>query len=291
MKKILIIGKNGQVGWELQRSLATLGQLIVVGRNDLNLADTQVLAKFVREVRPSIIVNAAAYTAVDLAEKEPETAMAVNATAPGVLATEALKLNALLVHYSTDYVFNGQSSTAYHENDITDPINAYGKTKRAGELAIQQVDCRHLILRTSWVYGTRGKNFLLTMLRLAKEKDQLRIVQDQVGAPTWSRNIAEATLQLLTHQDGPSGIYHLTSAGNTSWHGFAEAIFKLYQKQCNPDFRIPQLSGIASNEYPTPASRPKNSRLDNTKIQTTFGCYMPEWETALSDCLYDMRPH
>ena len=223
--RILLTGKNGQVGWELQRTLAPLGEVVVLDRRQLDLSDPDQIRERVREISPDLIVNAAAYTAVDRAEAEPEPAMAVNGTAPGLLAEEAKRIGAAIIHYSTDYVFDGAKTTPYTEEDAPNPLNVYGRTKLAGEQAVQAAGVPHLILRTSWVYGMRGKNFLLTILRLAREREELKIVDDQIGAPTWSRTIAEATAQILTSGawpvSGASGIYHLTASGSTSWYGFA----------------------------------------------------------------------
>lgn len=277
MKKILITGCNGQVGWELQRALTTQALLIPRDRNQLDLGQPDQLICAIREIKPDIILNAAAYTLVDKAEEEQEQAMEINGKAPGILAEEAKRLGALLVHYSTDYVFDGFATQPYCETDPTGPINVYGATKLAGEQAIQSVGGAYLIFRTSWVYGTRGKNFLLTMLRLAEEKPVLKVVADQVGAPTWSRLIAEATVHALrtwAEQSIPSGVYHLTSGGATSWHGFAEAIFKNREK-------APQILKISSAEYPTTAKRPSYSVLNHQKFLTTFNFPLPHWQESL----------
>jgi len=290
MKKILLTGKEGQVGWELQRTLAPLGQVIAFDRHSLDLANGALLVQTIRDIKPALIVNAAAYTAVDKAESEPELAFAINGVAPGILAEEAKRLHVPLIHYSTDYVFNGRSKTPYDENDQTAPLNVYGQSKLAGEQAIQAVSGSHLILRTSWVYGARGKNFLLTMLRLAAEREALKIVGDQQGAPTWSRLIAQATAQIaaLGNRDLGlyNGIYHLAAAGKTNWCEFAEAIFKHYVKE---GVRIPQLTRIATEEYPLPAQRPRYSVLAQDKVQNAFGVKMPDWEDALKLCLQELR--
>ena len=282
MRKILLIGSNGQVGWELQRSLAPLGEVLALDRQALDLAQSDALRAAIRGTRPELIVNAAAYTAVDRAEAEADLAMSINGLAPGVMAEEAKALGALLVHYSTDYVFDGAKSTPYTEADPPRPINTYGRSKLAGEQAIQTVGCRHLIFRTSWVYGLRGHNFLLTMRRLAKEKEQLSIVADQIGAPTWSRMISEATT-LALRGDPPDGIYHMTSAGSASWHDFARAIL---ETQGWGGRLIP----IPAQDYPLPAQRPANSRLDNGKLAAIFGLALPEWQRALALCLGDQTP-
>lgn len=279
MKRILLTGRDGQVGWELKRALAPLGKVFAYDHNGLDLQNADYIRTVIRDVRPHVIVNAAAYTAVDKAETDIETAHAVNAVAPGIMAEEAKALNALLVHYSTDYVFDGMATSPYTENASTRPLNVYGKTKLDGEKAIQSVNLPHLILRTSWVYGMRGKNFLLTMLRLGKEKEILSIVGDQVGAPTWSRFIAEATASMLTKQEIDFGVYHVTSAGQTSWFGFAEAIFK----HCGG--KIPQLQEITTADYPTPAKRPKYSILSNAKLLKNCQIALPDWQDALKMCL------
>lgn len=291
--RILLTGSTGQVGWELQRTLMTLGEVICVGREvaspslRMDLSTPETIRAVIREVKPDLIVNPAAYTAVDKAEAEPELAMVVNGMAPGVIAEEAKLLGAGVIHYSTDYVFNGNQATPYTEQDIPDPQNVYGQTKLAGEKAIQAVGIPHIILRTSWVYGLRGKNFLLTMLKLSREREELRVVDDQVGAPTWSRMIAEATAQFISQgkQDlnellsDNSGIYHLTATGQTSWYGFAKAIFELDQNRNQQ--KLKQLHQIASTEYPTPAKRPTYSSLDTSKISSHFGLFLPNWQTSL----------
>lgn len=295
MKKILLIGSNGQVGWELQRTLAPLGQVLAFDREKLSLDHPEALQKTVREVSPNIIINAAAYTAVDKAENEAQICKRINSQAPGILAEEAKRLKALLIQYSTDYVFDGNSPNPYQENDQVNPLNVYGQSKLEGEKAIQAVQCDHLILRTSWVYAARGKNFLLTMLRLAKEKDHLKIVNDQVGAPTWSRLIAETTAQMITiyllrKDPSLSGIYHVTASGKTSWFGFAEAIFQIYSKIAqNPAFKAPQLQGIPSVEYSTPARRPQNSVLSHQKLNQAFQLHMPNWRMGLEQCISGAR--
>lgn len=286
-KRILIIGSRGQVGFELKRTLSTLGEVKAVDHEELDLSDPDSMRRHIRDYAPDIIVNAAAYTAVDLAEKEPEKAMAVNGEALRVLAEEAKAIGALLVHYSTDYVFDGTATTPYHEEHPIHPLNVYGMTKAAGEEALRTVGGRYIILRTSWVYGSRGKNFLLTMLKLGRERTKLTIVNDQIGAPTWSRSIAQATAQILANKDlktVPSGIYHLTCSGMTSWHGFAEAIFTL-AKEKQPNLSIPVVDPIPSSQYPTPAKRPHFSLLSNEKIQRELAIFMPDWEEALRQCM------
>jgi dTDP-4-dehydrorhamnose reductase len=287
--KILLTGTNGQVGWELQRTLAPLGQVVAVDRRMLDLGNPDSIRAVIRAVKPDLIVNPAAYTAVDKAESEPELAMAVNGIAPGIMAEEAKKLGAAMIHYSTDYVFDGSKTSPYTEEDIPNPINVYGKTKLAGEQAIQAVGVPHLILRTSWVYGMRGKNFLLTILRLAKEREELKIVDDQIGAPTWSRMIAEATAQILAQGVLPltphasllaqySGIYNLTAAGRTSWCGFAQAIVENAQAGT-------RVMPIPTADYPLPAPRPLFSLLASDKLTETFGMKLPSWDDSLALCM------
>ena len=272
--RILLTGATGQVGWELRKALAPLGEVKAFDRFGLDLADTPPLVATVRALQPQVIVNAAAYTAVDKAETERDMAFAVNATAPRVLAEEAKRIGALLVHYSTDYVFDGSKSTPYVEDDAPDPINVYGASKLAGERAIVGTGCRHLILRTSWVYGPRGKNFYLTILRLAKERPELRIVDDQIGAPTSSLEIARATALLL--RKDPQGLYHLSAAGETTWCGFARALLARAGISTSV---VP----IRTEDYPTPARRPRNSRLDCARLRVEFGVALAPWEQGLAE--------
>ena len=286
--KVLITGANGQVGWELQRALAPLGEVLALGHADLDLANADAIRQALRHSAPDLIVNAAAYTAVDRAEQEPELAQAVNGAAPGILAEEARHLNAALVHYSTDYVFDGSKGAPYEEIDATNPLGVYGASKLAGEKAISAVNCAHLILRTSWVYGARGKNFLLTMQRLGRERDELRVVDDQLGAPTWSRMLAEATALMLgqcLHQGrvtdrlrDKGGLFHLSADGQTSWFGFASAIVQGLEPP-------PRMTPIATTEYPLPAARPAYSVLSNDKITRHFGIRLPDWRDSLALCL------
>jgi dTDP-4-dehydrorhamnose reductase len=287
MKKILVTGKNGQVGWELQRTLAPLGQIIAVDADNMDLCDVDAIRRKVREVAPHIIVNPAAHTAVDKAESEPDLAMSINGTAAGVLAEEAKKLDALLIHYSTDYVFDGTKVSPYTEVDAPNPQSVYGKTKLAGEQAIQAVGGKHLILRTSWVYGVHGGNFVKTILRLAKERIELRIVADQYGAPTWARLLAESTAQIIgQYSEDKSGVYHLTSNGRSNWHEFAEEIVRLACQY--DDFlkdKLLTIHPIATHEYPVPAQRPANSSLSTQKIHNTFGLTLPRWEDDLAECV------
>lgn len=284
MTRILLTGIHGQVGWELQRTLQPLGEVVALDRGGLDLENPEQLRDVVRDHQPAIIVNPAAYTAVDKAENEVERALAINGTAPGILGEEARRLDALLVHYSTDYVFAGTKDGAYLETDPVAPCNSYGRSKLAGEQAILASGCRHLILRTSWVYGLRGTNFLRTMLRLAAARDELAIVDDQVGAPTWSRMIAELTAIMLARHQGQQGIYHLAAAGHTSWHDFATAIFDIGQT-CGMLAKKPLVRRIASADYPTPAERPKNSRLCCDKLRGDFSLNLPGWDEQLRLCL------
>jgi dTDP-4-dehydrorhamnose reductase len=285
--KILIFGRVGQVGWELRHKLACLGQITSVEYPEVDFTNPDSIRAAVRAVEPTVIVNAAAYTAVDKAETEQKLATAINATGPGVLAEEAKRLGGLLVHYSTDYVFDGTKQTPWTETDTPNPLNVYGQTKLAGDQAIQASGCDHLIFRTSWVYGARGSNFLLTMLRLAKERTELRIVDDQIGSPTSSECIAQATADVLAQvlapsgagMQGRSGIYNLTSGGETSWFGFTKAILtQAASRFGNP---LPALVPITTADYPTPAKRPTNSRLSCKRLEAIFGVSLPDWEYAL----------
>jgi dTDP-4-dehydrorhamnose reductase len=283
--KILVTGRNGQIGGALQHALAGLGEIITLDRTQLDLSDLDATREVIRIIRPNLIVNAAAYTAVDLAETNEALAYRINAEAPGVMAEEAKRLGAGMIHYSTDYVYDGGKSGAWLETDATGPLSAYGRSKLAGEQAIAAVGLPHLILRTSWVYGLRGDNFLLTMLTLAQSRPELSIVNDQVGAPTWSVTIAEATASIikkfpdLSAVEHLSGIYHLCARGQTSWFGFAEKIFahSLIQQK-------PKLHPITTADYPTPAVRPKNSVMNTDKFEQTFAT-LPTWDAALGDCL------
>jgi dTDP-4-dehydrorhamnose reductase len=286
--RILITGKNGQVGTELARLYRSRGNVILAGREECDLSREQLIRDTVRRVKPNIIINASAYTAVDLAEKERDLCFAVNAVAPGVLAHEAAQLGALLIHYSTDYVFNGQKAGPYLESDPIDPINTYGASKAAGESAIVQAGGRYLVLRTSWVYAAHGKNFLRTMLRLGAEKPELRVVEDQVGAPTSAAAIAAVSKQLAEqHEDNAqsvvSGIYHMTAGGSTSWYGFAGAIFRAAALD-----KKPRVHPIPSSEFPTPARRPANSVLSNDKFAKTFAFRMPGWQQQLDEVMATM---
>jgi dTDP-4-dehydrorhamnose reductase len=277
---IFVTGAGGQVGFELVRSLAAHGEVIAPDRAALDLADADALVACVRQVRPQLIVNAAAYTAVDRAESERDAAFAVNARAPGILAEEAKRQDAVLIHYSTDYVFDGRRTTPYAEDAPTGPLNVYGASKLEGERAIAQSGAHAIVLRTSWVYGARGSNFLLTILRLARERDELRIVADQHGTPNWCRTLADATAAAVAHGlpwlAERSGLYHLASVGATTWHGFAQAIIGVAPR--------PRIVGIATSDYPTPARRPAYGVLATRKFEATFGQAMPDWRDALAAC-------
>jgi len=283
--KILVLGRGGQVGWELRHRLACMGTVIGMDFPEVDFSKADSLRETVQAVAPAVIVNAAAYTAVDKAESEIELAMAINGTAPGVLAEEAKRLGSVLVHYSTDYVFDGTKQGLYVESDAPHPMNVYGRSKLAGDEAIQRVGGDYLILRTSWVYGARGNNFLLTMLRLAKEKTELRIVDDQIGSPTTSECIAQATADILAQVlapagggfEGRSGIYNLTCAGETSWFGFAKEFLSAQVGSATP-----KLIPIPTSEFPRPAKRPANSRLSCRRVEETFGVVMPDWKVALA---------
>lgn len=280
---ILLTGANGQVGFELRRSLHPFGRIVAPPRAMLDLAEADSIVTAIREVRPAIIVNAGAYTAVDLAESEPGPAMAVNGHAPGIIAEEAQRIGAGVIHFSTDYVFDGEKQTAYVETDVPRPLNAYGASKLAGEQALAQQGGRYLVLRTSWVHAPRGKNFVRTMLRLGRERPELRVVNDQYGAPTSAACIAEATAALLSRMerdDWPTGIYHMTCSGSTTWLGFAQAIF-LH----GPPGPRPRLVAVPGSAYATAARRPRNSVLSNAKLWAQFGVQLPPWQAALQACL------
>ena len=284
--KILITGQHGQVSRELQQRLQGLGELVVLGRDQLDLANPEQIRQQVRSHRPGLIINAAAHTAVDQAENEPEVAFAINATAPGILAEEAKALGIPLIHYSTDYVFDGSKPAPYTEDDAPNPLGVYGQSKLAGEQAIAAVGGQYLVLRTSWVYSSHGKNFLLTMQRLLQEKPQMRIVADQIGAPTWAGTIANSTRALIERwqagQAGDWGVYHLTAQGETSWFGLAQAIGEQLLAEGKA---CAELEGIPASDYPTPAKRPLNSRLDCSRLQQQWHVGQPQWREALRECL------
>lgn len=310
--RLIVLGANGQVGWRLQRALAPLGEVIALNREMLNLSDLDRVRATIRDLRPDVVVNAAAYTAVDQAEREPELVRALNAGAPQALADELVRSGGLLIHYSTDYVFDGSKASAYVETDPTAPLNVYGRTKLEGEQMIEASGCAHLILRTTWVYDTRGRNFLRTVLRLAREKAELRIVGDQIGAPTWAFSVADATAvivatalsQRTTNTWPHNGIFHLTAGGETSWAGFASAIIEEYRNEQHavqerldsvlksvsgesqdPEFSQPiraqRVTAIATEEYPTPAKRPRYSVLSNAKAQAALRVTMSDWREGL----------
>ena len=289
--RVLILGAQGQLGIELQKTFTGAGEVVALGRERCDLANSESIRKAMAEVAPAIVLNAAAYTAVDRAESEPELAMRVNGEAPGVLAEEARSIDALLVHYSTDYVFDGSKQGPWVEDDPVNPLNEYGRTKLAGERRIAEAGGRYLIFRTSWVYSPHGNNFLKTMLRLGRERDQLRVVNDQIGAPTTAAALARATRAVIdgldsVSQSEVSGIYHMTCSGETSWCGFAQEIFR--RARAPEDRKWPEVVGIPDTEYPTPAKRPKNSVLCNSKLQTRFGVALPRWEDALGETLEEM---
>ena len=294
--RILVTGRAGQVGWELARSLQPIGEVIALDRAGCDLSRPETLASVVREHRPDAIVNAAAYTAVDQAEREEALATAVNGDSPGVLAEEARRAGALLVHYSTDYVFDGRGSSPWRESDAPAPPNAYGRSKLAGERAIAQAGGDWLVLRTTWVHAARGRNFVKTMLRLGREREELKVVADQVGAPTSARLIADATAlalqQALQERRAGSfrpGLYHLCASGETSWHGFAEAIFEGWRAAAPDDpLAVRRVLPIATSDYPTPAARPANSRLDCSAFAGRFGARLPHWRAGLALVLEEL---
>jgi dTDP-4-dehydrorhamnose reductase len=294
--KILLLGKGGQVGWELQRSLAPLGQVISldfdsVGELCGDFTNLAGLAETVRRVAPDVIVNAAAHTAVDKAESEPDLARMINALAPGVLADEAQKLGAWLVHYSTDYVFDGSGRTPWRESDTPGPLSVYGKTKLEGEQAVMRC-AKHLIFRTSWVYAARGANFAKTMLKLAKERDQLKVIDDQIGAPTGAELLADVTalaLRVVQMQPELAGTYHLVAGGETSWYGFARFVIETARQRGVPIRVAPEsIEPIPTSAYPLPAPRPHNSRLNTQKIQAAFGVVLPSWEDGVARMLNEI---
>jgi dTDP-4-dehydrorhamnose reductase len=301
--KIVIIGRNGQLAWEANQRFQGLGQIICIGRPEFDLLDLNSVREEIRRIKPSVIVNAAAYTAVDQAESEPEAAMKINSEAAAAMAEEAKRLGALFITYSTDYVFDGKSPVPYSETDPTAPLNVYGASKLSGERAVKSIGGHYLIFRTSWVYGARGKNFLKTILKLATERPELKIVDDQVGAPTWSRDLADATRKIIEQLREQSaseklpvgealgdrrGIYHMTSAGSVSWYGFAAAIMEEMEKRGLSNGALARLVPIPSSEYPTPAARPQNSRLCNEKLKNAFGVTLPAWRESLAAVMAEL---
>ena len=290
--RILLTGKNGQVGFELQRALAPLGEVIAVDQNECNLADQNAIRSLVGEIRPDIIVHPAAYTAVDKAESEPDIAFAINGVAPGVLGEEAAKINALVVHYCTDYVFDGVKQAHYTEDDLPNPQSVYGKSKLAGEQALRQRIKNHLVFRTSWVFGAHGNNFAKTMLKLAAERESLNVVADQFGAPTSAALIADVTAQIVGQyqrqgrQDFPFGLYNLVAGGETTWCDFAKSVIKAAHDAGKPLKLKPEnIRPITTAEYPLPAPRPANSRLATGKLEKTFGLRLPPWQEGLNHVL------
>ena len=294
--KILLLGKNGQVGWELQRALAPLGELVALDRQGGeglcgDLADLDGLRQTIRSVNPDVLVNAAAYTAVDKAESEPERAELINAKASQVMAQEMLKLDGWLLHYSTDYVFNGGGVKPWKEDDLTGPLNHYGVTKLQGEKAIAQTGCKHLIFRTSWVYAARGANFAKTMLRLAAEREQLEVIADQFGAPTGAELIADVTahaLRCARSNPALAGVYHLAAAGEVSWHGYADFVIE-HARNAGKDLTVKAITAIPTSDYPTPAQRPLNSRLDCSKLRDAFDLNMPDWQIGVARMLTEIQ--
>lgn len=292
--KILLLGKNGQVGWELQRSLAPLGNVTALGSKEADFRHPVALAALVRELKPEIIVNAAAHTAVDKAESEPEQARAINALSPEVLAREAASIGAWLLHYSTDYVFDGSGNAPWVEESPTAPLNVYGQTKLEGEQAIRASGCKHLILRTSWVYAARGGNFAKTILRLARERDKLTVISDQIGAPTGADLLADIAAHALgkaLRDPQVSGTYHVAASGTTSWHGYARHVIEFARSASQPiKVAAADIAPVPTSSFPTPARRPANSRLDTSKLRSTFGLTLPPWESGVERMLSEILP-
>ncbi|MGB8131426.1 MAG: dTDP-4-dehydrorhamnose reductase [Candidatus Angelobacter sp.] len=300
--KIVIVGRNGQLAWEANQQFQGLGEIICVGRPEVDLLNIEDVRAEIRRIKPSVLVNAAAYTAVDQAESEPEAAMKINSESPAAMAEDAKRLGALFITYSTDYVFDGNKASPYNEADPAAPLNVYGASKLSGERAVEAIGGSYLIFRTSWVYGARGKNFLRTILKLAAERPELKIVDNQVGAPTWSRDLADSTrkiIEQLAAQSSPArismgdalgdrrGIYHMTAAGSVSWCGFAAAIVE-EMKNRGLSNNVASIVPISSREYPTPASRPHNSRLCNDKLKNTFGVTLPPWRASLGTVMDEL---
>lgn len=291
--KLLLLGKNGQVGWELQRSLAPLGEVVALDRQTGgDISNLTELAQTIRSVRPDVIVNAAAHTAVDKAESEPDLALRLNAEAPEVMAQEAKSLGALLVHYSTDYVFDGSGGVARTEGDATGPLSVYGRTKLEGEQRIATTDCRHLIFRTSWVYAARGGNFAKTMLRLAQEREALSVINDQWGAPTGADLIADVTAHAVRHMsahEGDGGLYHLVAAGETNWHAYASHVIERAQNlRPDLDWKVQSIVAVPTTAFPTPAARPQNSRLNTQKLQAAMQLRLPDWQQGVDRMLQEI---
>lgn len=293
---ILLFGKGGQVGWELQRSLAVLGRVTALDHDSTDhcgdFANPEGVAATVRALKPDVIVNAAAHTAVDKAESEPELARLLNATTPGVLAREAAALGAWLVHYSTDYVFDGSGTRPWVEADTPAPLSVYGRTKLEGEQLIQQSGAKHLILRTSWVYAARGGNFAKTMLRLAQERERLTVIDDQWGAPTGADLLADVTAHAVRHlqsRPGDGGLYHCVAGGETTWHSYAKYVLE-HARQAQPaiELKATEVAPVPTSAFPTPARRPHNSRLDTTRLQTTFGLVLPPWQQGVARMLTEI---
>ena len=293
---ILLLGKSGQVGWELQRSLAVLGRVTALDHDSTehcgDFANPEGVRETVRALRPDVIVNAAAHTAVDKAESEPEIARLLNATTPGVLAEEAARLGAWLVHYSTDYVFDGSGTRPWVETDAPAPLSVYGATKLEGEQHIQQTGCHHLILRTSWVYAARGGNFAKTMLRLGGERERLTVIDDQWGAPTGADLLADVTAHAVRHlqsRPGDGGLYHCVASGETNWHSYAKYVLE-HARQAQPaiELKATEVAPVPTSAFPTPARRPHNSRLDTTRLQTTFGLALPPWQQGVARMLTEI---
>ena len=295
--KILLLGKNGQVGWELQRALGVLGEVVALdfdspGPLKADFSNPESLAATVRAVAPQIIVNAAAHTAVDKAESEPDLARALNATSPAVLAREAASLGAWLMHYSTDYVFDGSGSTPWREDSPTGPLSVYGATKLEGEEAIRASACQHLIFRTSWVYAARGGNFAKTMLKLAKERDQLTVIDDQIGSPTGADLLADLTahaLRAAMARPGLAGTYHAVAGGETSWHGYARHVIEFARAAGQPIKVAPEnIAAVPTSAFPTPAKRPGNSRMNTEKLRSSFGLALPSWQAGVERMLTEV---
>ncbi|WP_211460706.1 dTDP-4-dehydrorhamnose reductase [Collimonas silvisoli] len=294
--KILVTGKSGQVGYELERSLQGLGEIVALDRNQMDLSNLDQVRDVIRAVKPDLIINPAAYTAVDKAESEPELAMRINGEAPGVMAEEAQRLGAAMIHYSTDYVFDGTKSSAYTEEDRPNPQSVYGRTKLEGEKAVAQACPAHWIFRTSWVYGVHGGNFLKTILRLAKERENIRIVADQAGAPTWARTISRTTAAALRssvpvadHILATAGIYNLCASGDTTWHGYAQHVVAQAQLQgLSLKLTSEAIEAISTEAYPLPAPRPRNSRLATHKLQNAFQLSLPDWQVDMDSCLSEL---